>query len=443
MLSHNVFIRSSALKIPLILPNSPESPLYIKNITRAQMIENLRRRSKIRARSISRSRTSNNTHNKFAQPDWVSKQPLHVEEGSVISLKIGIGTFTTPISYKPYYLYLDTGSELIWVQCEDCRRLGNRCFGKPPKFFKNSESSSYHPIPCGTHEFCYLSTCINGFCSYTKQYDDGSAARGILAFETFTLDTEGVVFNLAFGCNFFFYGRVTDVGNGILGLGWGKRSFISQIKTQVHDAFSYCFPHFDKTSSAQSHGYFAIGSDVVFDDDYSYTTMVTVGGEQHYYLNLVGISVNGNRLRISARVFERTGNQKGTLIDFGTTFTSITAIAYKELRKVLVAYFKSLGNYVPIKPGKDEFKLDLCYQSSTATQELPSVTFHFYRADLVLKPENVFIPLDNPPNAFCLAMVKDKGELTVLGAYQQSNFKFLYDRIRWLLFFKPDSCQVT
>ncbi|KAK9750735.1 hypothetical protein RND81_02G217700 [Saponaria officinalis] len=402
------------------------------------MIENLLRHSENR-----NSKTSNSS-NKYDHLDWLSQQQLRVGKPPVIYLKFGIGTFETPIPYKSYYLRMDTGSELTWVQCEDCQKPGNHCFGKPPIIYTNTKSSTYRPIPCNTHELCFKDKCINGFCSYNKYYGDGETT-GILAFEAFTFRTgprlnevtQDIVFNQVFGCNTFYRGRSSNVEIGILGLGWGPRSFISQVKTQVQDTFSYCFPSFDKTSPV-SEGYFEIGSDDVSEDDFSSTALRRFGSFQHYYINLEGISVNRRRLNILPSVFARTGDEGGTLIDSGSSFTYLTPVAYRELERVLAAYFTSLKNYVPIKPGD----FDLCYKSSTyAAEQLPSITFHFSGADLLLKPENVFIWLNDSPNAFCLAMIMSYEQDTVFGAYQQSNFKFIYNRRKRLLLFKPDSCE--
>ncbi|KAK9684387.1 hypothetical protein RND81_10G206400 [Saponaria officinalis] len=408
-------MNSNALRIPLILPNSPESPTYIKNITRTQTIKNLVYHSRNRVRSIYYSETSNGT-SKFTHSKWALRQELHVTYPPLIYLQLGIGTFNKSIPYKSYYVQMDTSSEIIWVQCEDCQKQ-NKCFGNPPELFKNTKSNSYDPIPCDTHRLCYRGKCKDGFCSYNTHYADGFSVGGILAFETF---------------------------NFAIGPLWGPRSLMSQIKTQIEDIFSYCFPHYDE-SALGIQGYLKLGLEGNLEDDFSSTALQQFEDSDYYYLNLEGISVNNEKLPILPSVFIRKNNGKGgTIIDSGNPFTDLTPRAYKVLKKTLLAYFRSLGNnYKRIRESKRKHEFDLCYTTSRyRAEDLPSITFNFAGSDLVLKSENVFIWLDNPPSSkFCLAIFPGEENLSVLGAYQQSNFKFVYDRRRMLLLFKrEDHC---
>ncbi|KAK9664010.1 hypothetical protein RND81_14G013500 [Saponaria officinalis] len=449
LLPQKNFKISNALIIQLVHPNSLNSHFSIKNLTRQQRINHLIRDSINRAHSRSSTRTSYSNNNFSCLELTTIQREIRVKENSIVLLKVGVGTFKNPISYKTYYLHMDTGSDLIWLQCQDCLKPRKKCFGKPPIFFPNIHSSSYNPIPCNTHELCYKDICVDGFCAYGVRYGDASKATGTLATEKFTFDTvlreDDItnVFDLVFGCNNFYDGLSTNQGDiGVLGLGWGSRSLMNQITpTGIHNSFAYCFSHYD-SSDLGSLGYLTLGSDGYSQDDFSFTALLHYGNDPHYYLNLEGISVGQRKLTIDKKVFVRQAKGKGgTIIDSGTSYTYLNPQAYKKLRRVLKRYIKSLGRYWPFKPDRDKFELDLCYTGLKGTlNEFPSITFHFSGGNLILKSENVFIKTNDPPDGFCLAMLPDDNGLTVLGAYQQSNFRFIYDRSRYLLLFKPEDC---
>ncbi|KAK9664181.1 hypothetical protein RND81_14G024000 [Saponaria officinalis] len=441
--------------MPLVFPNSPESPLYIKNLTRQQRLQQLVYNTINRAHIVSQRTISRRN---FTKLEWTSQEEMRVREVGEILVKLGVGTFQTPTSYTPYYLSMDTGSDQIWLQCEGCKTFPNRCFGMPyPKFYPNSRSSTYHQIPCGTHELCYTYVCKNGqcshvcrdgYCSYHIGYSDNSEALGILAFERFvfgiTSARSSVAFNLLFGCNTYYQGTSFNTGEiGILGIGWGPRSFITQIKNYVDDTFSYCFPHYDNTALG-AQGYLKIGVDDESYDGYNSISLFEFGNDGHYYLKMHGISVGGHRLSLDPSIFSRRSSGGGTVIDSGATITSLVPAAYKQLKKHIVLYLiKSTGSFRRTAPGENEYPLDLCYKrlrQRVDLDELPAIVFHFEGADLFLRPKNVYVLTDNPRNGFCLAMLPRRENRTSIGAYQQSNFKFVFDRRRRMLHFKEQNC---
>ncbi|KAK9716155.1 hypothetical protein RND81_06G214500 [Saponaria officinalis] len=346
------------------------------------------------------------------------QQELCVRAETMVLLKVGVGTFQSPIPYKTYFFHVDTASEQIWLQCEDCVIPPNQCFGNPPNIFPNSKSTTYHQIPCGTHELCYFVNCkdrvcpyecTNGFCSYHAEYSDNSKIKGYLAFEIFTFGTnprqndinQEDVFNVVLGCNFFYEGisiRTNEIG--ILDLGWGPRSFIDQIKTQIGDYFSYCFPSYDETLLG-AQGYLNLGLDDKFDrKDYGATTLREYHGENPYYLDLLGISVAGSRLPIDPSVFVNKGKKGGTIIDSGSSTSYLIIEAYQELKKAIMSYFETQKDYYRVNPGPREFTFDLCYKSNghTLIDEFPNVALLFDGAELLLKPEHVYILIEDCEN---------------------------------------------
>ncbi|XP_074277114.1 aspartyl protease family protein At5g10770-like [Silene latifolia] len=115
-------------------------------------------------------------------------------------VQVGIGTFMDEFpTSKTYYLYLDTGSQLTWTQCEGCIH----CFEQVDPPFPASQSATYLPLSC---KYCPPDTiCQDGKCVISIDYSDGSKVSAILAMEDFTFASQGESshkIDVIFGCGF-------------------------------------------------------------------------------------------------------------------------------------------------------------------------------------------------------------------------------------------------
>ncbi|KAL0371403.1 UNVERIFIED_CONTAM: Aspartyl protease AED1 [Sesamum angustifolium] len=177
------------ITLPLIHPESPQSLVFKSNQTHEQRIQGLINQSHARVAGYFPTNTSSvaqSTSPYNVNPDLVRPQ-VGVQYPYYYMVKVGIGTFTArpPYpSFKSYYLYMDTGSDLTWIQCEGCRAPGGRCFNQKEPVYPNSLSGSYYPLPCKKHKLCAPNQCINASCSYNVRYLDNTSSSGILASET-------------------------------------------------------------------------------------------------------------------------------------------------------------------------------------------------------------------------------------------------------------------
>ncbi|KAL7112645.1 hypothetical protein ACP275_04G015400 [Erythranthe tilingii] len=318
-------------------------------------------------------------------------------------VKIGIGTFKPEPrypSFRSYYLYMDSGSDLLWMQCEGCRASGGRCFPQKEPVYPNNGSSSYRPILCS--------------CSYNMSYLDNTSSSGILASENFVFNSDvgrtEVVRNLVFGCGVYnrkTYGNNSNQIAGVMGLGWGS-----------------------------------FGGDVIKRLDLKVTPLLRVKDQAVYHLVLQGISINNKRLTsLSDRDFQLRGDGSGgCIIDSGTPFSRLVQPAYTVLIKALKRHFWYRRSSKLNLGG-----LELCYErrKNEGYKNLPSMTFHFKNADLVVRPESLFLVLDKIGSVrgeyFCLAIIPSDF-ISVLGSYQQTNQRFVYDTKQNQLLFGPQDC---
>ncbi|KAK9919535.1 hypothetical protein M0R45_028126 [Rubus argutus] len=104
---------------------------------------------------------------------------------------------------------------------------------------------------------------------YHYEYGDGSVTRGILAKETIALEsTSGSVAlkNIVFGCGHNNTGVFNQDDMGLIGLGGGPISFISQMAPSLGGKmFSYCLVPFHTDPSVESKMSFGKGSEVLGD----------------------------------------------------------------------------------------------------------------------------------------------------------------------------------
>ncbi|KAJ1390860.1 Xylanase inhibitor, C-terminal [Sesbania bispinosa] len=327
----------------------------------------------------------------------------------------------------------DTGSDLIWTQCVPC----SNCYNQINPLFDPTKSSTYTNVPCES-ELCHkLDTGVcspQKSCNYTYAYGDSSITHGALAQETVTItSTTGAPLSLKeilFGCGHNDSGTFNDHEMGIIGLGGGPLSLISQISPLFGGKkFSQCLVPFHTDTRISSRMSFGRGSEVSGDGVVS-TPLVASQDQTPYLVTLLGISVGGIYLPFNSS----QGNvAKGNmLIDSGTPPIYLPRQFYDRI-------VTQVRNEVAMEPIKDDPELgsQLCYRT-TNNLNGPLLTAHFEGADVVLSPTQIFIPPKD--GVFCLAIGEMDGEGGIYGNFAQSNYLIGFDLERQVVSFKPTDC---
>ena len=182
------------------------------------------------------------------------------------------------------------------VQCKPCKD----CYEQhDPLFDPEGWSSTYAAVSCGAREcreFCSRN-CSSSFdknCRYEVSYGDQSRTVGSLARDTPALTPTAAVPGFMFGCDHRDAGVFGEV-DGLVGLGRGKASLISQVVARYEAGFSYCLP-----SSPSTVGYLTFGGAAASASANAQFTALVAG--QHddasfYYLNLTGVKVAGRAVK--------------------------------------------------------------------------------------------------------------------------------------------------
>ncbi|KAM1053360.1 hypothetical protein ACFX15_000799 [Malus domestica] len=361
--------------------------------------------------------------------------PVRGFSSSVVSgLSQGSGEYFTRLGVgtPPRYVYmvLDTGSDVVWLQCAPCRR----CYKQSDPIFDPRKSRSFATIPCGSplcRKLDSPSCNSKKTCLYQVSYGDGSFTFG--EFSTETLTFRGTkVGRVAIGCGHDNEGLFVGAA-GLLGLGRGKLSFPALTGSLFNRKFSYCLV--DRSASSKP-------SSVVFGDSAvsrtaRFTPLIANPKlDTFYYVELIGMSVGGTRVPgITASLFklDRAGNG-GVILDSGTSVTRLTRSAYNALRDAFRAGTSGL------KRGPQFSLFDTCFDLSGKTEvKVPTVVLHFRNADVSLPAANYLIPVDSS-GSFCFAFAGTMGGLSIIGNIQQQGFRVVYDLAGSRVGFSPRGC---
>ncbi|KAH1032901.1 hypothetical protein J1N35_045075, partial [Gossypium stocksii] len=230
------------------------------------------------------------------------------------------------------------------------------------------------------------------------------------------------------GCGHNNEGSFSEKGSGIIGLGGGAVSLISQMSSLISEKFSYCLVPFSSESgiSQINFGTNAVvsGSGVVS------TPLIKNPPEVFYFLTLEAISVDDDKL-------EFTGSSLGTsegniIINSGTTLTLFPQDFYSKLEASVANKIDAKHIDAPIE------SLRLCYEANrTAELRVPNITMHFRNADVKLSPLNTFLLVSEGISCFTFSSFQG---LAIYGNLAQMNFLVGYDIENQALSFKPTQC---
>ncbi|BAT92023.1 hypothetical protein LR48_Vigan05g173700 [Vigna angularis] len=355
--------------------------------------------------------------------------------------KVQLGT--PPVEF---YVQIDTGSDVLWVSC-------NSCSGCPQtsglqiqlNFFDPGSSSTSSLIACsdqrcnsGIQSSDASCSSQNNQCSYTFQYGDGSGTSGYYVSDMMHLNTifEGSVTTnstapVVFGCSNQQSGDLTKSDravDGIFGFGQQEMSVISQLSSQgiAPRVFSHCLKG-DSTGG----GILVLGE--IVEPNIVYTSLVPA--QPHYNLNLQSISVNGQTLQIDSSVFS-TSNNRGTIVDSGTTLAYLAEEAYDPFVNAITATIPQSVRTVVSRGNQ-------CYLLTTSvTDVFPQVSLNFAGgASMLLRPQDYLIQQNSIGGAavWCIGFQKLQGQgVTILGDLVLKDKIVVYDlagqRIGWANF---------
>ncbi|XP_020530678.1 aspartyl protease APCB1 isoform X2 [Amborella trichopoda] len=315
---------------------------------------------------------------------------------------------------KPYFLHVDTGSDLTWLQCDaPCRS----CSKGPHPFYrptKNKLVSCKDPL-CISLKSLRSYPCDDPTqqCDYEIEYADHGSSLGVLVRDSFHIRiTNGSLIHrhLAFGCGYDQQGsQATSTTDGILGLRNSDSGIVSQFWNQgvIRNVIGHCI------DGQLGRGYLFLGDDLVPSSGMTWVPMT------QSYLS-------------------------------GTSFTYFTSLAYQalisRLRKDLA---KTSLKELPIGPHST---LPLCWRGTKAFKSLSEIKGYFKplvmnfkngkRARFEISPEG-FLIITSQGNV-CLGILNgsEVGLLDhiLIGDISLHGYLVVYDNENHQIGWVPQNC---
>ncbi|XBI86114.1 hypothetical protein VPH35_094132 [Triticum aestivum] len=358
------------------------------------------------------------------------RPPMHTQVGGTYSVVTSVGTGA---GRRTYVLALDMTRNLLWMQCNTVQRP----FVQHPPPFDPAKSPSFRPVP-GNNPMCLRGEHrprAHDPCNFHLRptRHDAVDVTGVLGNDTLAFGTSGEVAEVAgvvIGCAHTSYGfNSHEVLAGALGLGRHKPSLVWTLGQHRHGAvqvhrFSYCLPR----RGSRDHRTFLRFGDDVPSTQHMVSTQITPGQDfSAYFVTLVGVSVAGRPLQHIGELFERH------LYPWGGPAELCSMTAYHRLENAVLEHLKPLGVSRVRHAG-----YYLCFRATSHLwQHLPTVTLHFAEenARLVLTPQRLFIAVGHD---ICLA-VHSSLDITIIGAMQQVDTRFVYDVRARRIYFAPEN----
>ncbi|CAM8942960.1 unnamed protein product [Rhodiola kirilowii] len=313
------------------------------------------------------------------------------------------------------FMVLDTSSDAAWLPCSGCT-------GCTSNTFSPNASTSFGALECSVPECAQVKglSCPatgTGECFFNQSYGGDSTFGATLSRDSLSLATDTIP-NFSFGCISAVSGKSVPP-QGLLGLGRGPMSLLSQSGSLYSGVFSYCLPSFKSYYFSGSLKLGPVGQPTKI----KYTPLLKNPHRPSlYYVNLTGVTIGKVLVHLPQEhlAFDpATG--AGTIIDSGTVITRFVEPVYNairdEFRTQVKGPFSSLGAF------------DTCF-AATHEDLAPAIKFHFTNLDLTLPMENSLIH-SSAGSLACLAMAAAPNNvnsvLNVIANLQQQNLRILFD----------------
>ncbi|XP_058212738.1 aspartic proteinase 36-like isoform X1 [Rhododendron vialii] len=348
---------------------------------------------------------------------------------------------------------IDTGSDVLWVTCSSCNNCPQSSgLGIELSFFDAASSTTGSLVSC-SDPICssIVQTAAAGCseprhqCSYSFQYGDLSGTSGFYVADLFYFDTimeASLVANssaeVVFGCSTYQSGDLikTDRAiDGIFGFGQQDMSVISQLSSRgiTPRVFSHCLK-----GEGNGGGILVLGE--ILDPSIVYSPLVP--SQPHYNLYLRSIAVNGQLLPVDPAVFA-TSNNRGTIVDSGTTLAYLVEEAYDPFVMAITASVSQSATPI-ISNGHQCYLVPASY---SVNEIFPPVALNFAGgASMGLRPEDYLVHYGFLDGAalWCMGFQKSQNQaVTILGDLVLKDKIFVYDLDRQRLGWASYDCSLS
>ncbi|KAL3729099.1 hypothetical protein ACJRO7_033665 [Eucalyptus globulus] len=339
---------------------------------------------------------------------------------------------------KPYFLDPDTGSDLTWLQCDaPCVQ----CTQTPHPLYRPTTDLVIcrDPICASLHSGDYRCDHPEQ-CDYEVEYADGGSSLGVLVKDVVSFKSyrKGRVLSprVALGCG---YDQIPGPSNpfldGVLGLGKGRSSIVSQLSSQglVANVLGHCL-------STHGGGFLFFGDDLYDSSRITWTPM-SRDYSKHYSPGTAELLYAG----------KPTGQKNMFLVfDSGSSYTYFSSQAYQALSSDV----KKELSRKPFTEALDDPTLPLCWRGKKPFKNIRDVTKHFKpfalsfnsggrtKTQFEVLPESYLI-ISSKGNV-CMGVLNGTQaglqNMNVIGDISMQDKMVIYDNERQLLGWESKDC---
>ncbi|KAL5709435.1 hypothetical protein ACHQM5_020124 [Ranunculus cassubicifolius] len=349
----------------------------------------------------------------------ISSSPIFPLQGNVYPSGYYYVTVMVGNPPKPYFLDMDTGSDLTWLQCDaPCVR----CYKTLTSKDKNFKCENPHDQ-----------------CDYDVEYADQALSVGVLVKDAFILrlsNGTNVGSRLVFGCGYDQQSpsSTSFKADGVLGLGNGETGIVSQLRNigLTRNVIGHCI-------SAQGGGILFIGDDLIPSSGVVWTPMSQSSSlEKQYSPGTAGLSYGARSTGV---------NKHLVIFDSGSTYTYFNLQAYQS-------FIPLVRNLVgkQLTPVED-IALPVCWKGKTPFKSIQDVKAYFAPAtltfsktvQLVIPPENYLIITER--GNVCLGILNGSEvgleDLNIIGDISLQDMLVIYDNEKHQIGWIPKKCPKT
>ncbi|CAM8952065.1 unnamed protein product [Rhodiola kirilowii] len=338
---------------------------------------------------------------------------------------------------KPYFLDLDTGSDLTWVQCDapciSCTRAYH-----PPYMPSDNLVKCKDPLCAALHSPGPHRCEDPDQCDYEVEYADGGSSLGVLVKEAVHLNlTEGnrISPQVAIGCGYDQMPGLSDhYLDGVLGLGRGKISIVSQLQSQglVKNVVGHCL-------SSRGGGYLFFG-DSLYDPARVTWTPMSSEYTNHYSPGYADLLLG-----------DRTPASRDQLVifDSGSSYSYLKAQPYQAL----VSWLRKELSGRSLRESKEDQTLPLCWKGKKPFKSLLDVKKYFKSFALSFvddgwreKTKFEFTPesylVISLKGSVCLGILNgtEVGVDNIIGDISMQDKMVIYDNNKQVIGWMPANC---
>ncbi|KAJ4830538.1 hypothetical protein Tsubulata_032097 [Turnera subulata] len=353
---------------------------------------------------------------------------------------------------RPYYVDIDTGSDLTWIQCDapcaSCAKGANALY-KPRRgnLVPSKDLLCMEVQRSLKSGYCETETCQQ--CDYEIDYADHSSSMGVLARDELHLTTSNgslTKSDFIFGCAYDQQGLLLNTlakTDGILGLSKARVSLPSQLATRgiINNVVGHCL-----TTDVSGGGYMFLGDEYLPRWGMAWVPMFDSSSMEFYSTGVT--KLNYGKLPLSLGGPDSSARR--VVFDSGSSYTYLTKESYSEL----VASLEEVSRMELIQDTSDQ-TLPLCWRAPFPIRSVADVkhifktiTFQFGSKWLIISkkfqiPPEGYLIISNKGNV-CLGILDGSkvhgGSTIILGDISLRGQLVVYDNVNKRIGWAPSDC---